>query len=327
MMKSYLSLLPLLLPILSLAADPPVIHECQLTYSVDLITTHEDDVVAECNSTHWEAITNAIHDIVELDVIGSLLGTSAPQFVAAYQALGDHALMTMLDLNTSLTEEQLLMHTEREDMLEDMYFTGCGFDDFECQGIDFDDTSGSGRRLEDVFNEVLELARNEREADIRADARLDAHQNRRLVERGLKDAHDDEDLELEAKATEWTPMGAAHQDEEHRRLGLDCGKLGDCKASWCCRICGHNCRRRLHEDAPALRGNTRDLESVVKRTYGQAKKGSKAEALIKKFERRVSRAIRKKLRRLARIDMAPCLGDFWELDVVFERHWFEEVDV
>ena len=118
-----------------------------------------------------------------------------------------------------------------------------------------------------------------------------------------------------------------------RRLpSMDCEVLGTCRASWCCGICNH-CRRKRRNlrklagnpDAPGQVAKAADEPGdVVVRTNGQADTKAEQRA-IEKFEKRVGRMIEKRLRRLARQGGAPCLGNFWELEVEFVRHFFEYV--
>ena len=76
------------------------------------------------------------------------------------------------------------------------------------------------------------------------------------------------------------------------------------------------------KSSKSVAGDDASDKSAVSSTSKATKEEKRA---IQMFERRVSRLLTKQLRRLARENGAPCLGNFWELEVEFTRHFFEYV--
>ena len=272
--------------------DNLYIYDCDVQYSVKLSSMFQKrGTVGKCTDEEMEAITNMIHSVVEQDVISSMLGVAVPQFMAMYEAFAPGAVLVPHVVEPP--KEVMAMHMTLEDIKTDIEMTGCGEEDPMCMEL----------KVEDALEEEAALNATD------AGAVADDEAGRRLQE---------VEEEVEVEPAEWVP----YKYGDRRLQAMDCGVSQSCHYDWCCGICSY-CKRR--------RRNLRKLqdenanEKVLVRTNGKPKT-TEEERAIRRFEKRVGRMIKRQLRRLSRQNGAyACLGNFWQLDVEFIRHFFEYV--
>jgi hypothetical protein len=129
--------------------------------------------------------------------------------------------------------------------------------------------------------------------------------NQRRLRQLLNAAHQPRRMPSEDKAM-------AKVDQAHRQAQLmDCAKYKSCRKAWCCQVCGvcwgKRRQRRVesHSGADQVEGGDEELDEEYLRK-------------MKMHEERVSTELEKKLRYLARKQVVPCLGNFWQLEVYFK---------
>ena len=280
---------------------------CSASYTVRLDANFTDDVAIKCTAEDMEAITGVIHAVVQLDVISSMLGSSVNEFTLAYEAFKDGVIMAEDGVVAPLDDAVIAAHETIEDKLEDIVLSSCA--------------DGSTNCLEDVETTDAETA-SEPVDDPEPTGRFSRGsfvQRQRRYGR-FSSGHGRELEEFSGHKEGWTPIELGFLGEDDRRLAkMDCGLYGSCYATWCCQICNH-CRRRRRLNEPA----DSTVEGVLTRSANGATMSDEEAKMIALFEDRVSKEIQKKLRVLARGGVQ-CLGNFWELEVEFERHFFEYI--
>ena len=224
---------------------------CDATYSVHLDATFPDDIVVKCSSEDMDIITNVIHSVVELDAIASRLAPSVPDFALTAEAFGPNATIDDTGMLAATIEP------DPEEVIEHLTVEDI---------------------LEDIYYETgAEPGDDER--------------RRQLLERLT---HTGKHLDGTTRAADADVEGSSvvtkAVDDDHRRMqSVNCGILGSCYATWCCRFCNH-CRRRLEK----VKVNDKSNLRATITSPGDEKKDEEYLHKLEIHEQRVSKEILKK---------------------------------
>jgi hypothetical protein len=268
-------------------------EESCAAFRVRIDCSYIDNVAVQCSEADLDMIGNVAHAIVEMDYIMARLGPDAPQFDLAYEIFGDDVVVDHTgDFFQTPSEEEIEAHLTPQDEIQVLLYEGSTSDP--------DSVSNSPSSLPSS-------SPSKKPTNAPTQGPPGGGRVRRLQE-------GDVNLDSPGKSN-WQPFGTYRQEGNGRDLaGIDCGSLKKCTKSWCCALCGVNCRRRrlswsdIHKDQSSLRGLQQSEYEIQKADYLMR---------VERMETRVSKLLTEKMRYLALRETIACLGIYWELEVEF----------